>query len=408
MSELIERARYYATVRHRRIDQRRKYTFQPYEQHLLAVAKTLADAGAGDDAIAAAWLHDLVEDTPATFDEVVSEFGENVAQLVRELTDVSCLSDGNRAARKAIDREHLANASDTAQQIKLADLIDNCQDICRHDSRFGRVYLGEMKALLSVIREQDSALFKRAERLHSQWTQKLGPSDVCLERLELERRQEPIFPLHARLTMRKTLAFIMRSYTALDIARPVKGATVDSEYQVVAETAPLTLVVSTLNYFDHCYLRKDNRITHEIGHDDLNSPIGKMWLFGIIILYEKSVTELIRARWRQEEWWAKLSGGRQEKTLKLQAERARRGEEVGLLECLQFSDKIRMMIGDKECMASLGFGTVSSAKRVTKELVALRDTLAHAQDLREEHWPQIVRLCRRITEILSLTGPRPV
>ena len=54
---------------------------------------------------AAAWLHDVVEDTPATFEELEREFGPEVTRLVRELTEVSrSPSDGNRAARKAIDR----------------------------------------------------------------------------------------------------------------------------------------------------------------------------------------------------------------------------------------------------------------------------------------------------------------
>jgi len=59
----------------------------------------------------AAWLHDTVEDTPCTLDDVRNMCGEEVAVLVEMLTDTSKPEDGNRAARKAIDREHTAKAS---------------------------------------------------------------------------------------------------------------------------------------------------------------------------------------------------------------------------------------------------------------------------------------------------------
>ncbi len=66
MSDLIERAKVFATQAHQRIDQRRKYNNQPYHVHLEAVAKLVASVTDEAEMIAAAWLHDVVEDTPAT------------------------------------------------------------------------------------------------------------------------------------------------------------------------------------------------------------------------------------------------------------------------------------------------------------------------------------------------------
>ncbi len=131
--DLIERARRYASAAHRKVGQLRKYSGQPYEEHLRRVADIVA--GVTDDAemIAAAWLHDVVEDTPTTIEEVGREFGPGVRELVDAVTDVSRPHHGNRAARKALDREHLARAPARAQTVKLADLIDNCQDICKHN-----------------------------------------------------------------------------------------------------------------------------------------------------------------------------------------------------------------------------------------------------------------------------------
>jgi (p)ppGpp synthase/HD superfamily hydrolase len=156
LSELIERAAAFARQAH--AHQRRKYTNEPYEIHLGAVAGLVRSVGAEPEAQAAAWLHDVVEDTEVTLEEVRREFGEHVARLVDELTDVSRREDGNRAARKTVDREHLARASVEAQTVKLADLIDNARSITEHDPRFAKVFLAEMAELLDVLVAGDEQL----------------------------------------------------------------------------------------------------------------------------------------------------------------------------------------------------------------------------------------------------------
>ena len=173
----VRRARLFATQAHKRIDHRRKYTKQPYEVHLKAVAELVASVIADDsEIIAAAWLHDTVEDTPATFQDIEKKFGPGVAQLVWEVTDVSKASDGNRAVRKAIDCAHLAQASSRAKTIKLADLIDNCRDICRNDPRFARVYVAEMAALMEVLTEGNEILYQRAMKVLTDCTNTLNLS----------------------------------------------------------------------------------------------------------------------------------------------------------------------------------------------------------------------------------------
>lgn len=113
-TDLIQRARDFAIACHQRIDHGRKYNQQPYAVHLQAVALRVASVTEDAETIAAAWLHDLVEDTATTIRQVEDDFGPGVAALVRDLTDVSRSSDGNRAVRKAIDRAHTAAASPRA------------------------------------------------------------------------------------------------------------------------------------------------------------------------------------------------------------------------------------------------------------------------------------------------------
>jgi (p)ppGpp synthase/HD superfamily hydrolase len=163
MSALITRARKFATEAHASIDQRRKYTGEPYIVHPLAVAELVNSVPHTDEMVAAALLHDVVEDTPVTSDEIHAEFGPVVGALVDWLTDVSKPHDGNRRVRKEMDRQHLAKAPPEAKTIKLADLIDNTLTIAKHDPGFWPVYRREKLALLEVLKEGDPVLYRRAK-----------------------------------------------------------------------------------------------------------------------------------------------------------------------------------------------------------------------------------------------------
>ena len=162
---LTEKARVYATASHAAIGQKRKYSNEPYINHPAAVVKIISAVPHTEQMIAAAWLHDVVEDTEITLEDITAEFGPVVAALVGDLTDVSRPEDGNRAARKAIDREHNAKASPQAKTIKLADLIDNTGSIVLYDADFAKVYLAEKALLMPFLREGDPTLWLRANDL---------------------------------------------------------------------------------------------------------------------------------------------------------------------------------------------------------------------------------------------------
>ncbi len=78
MTPLIQRAADFAAQAHGSIDQRRKYTNAPYIDHPRAVAKLVEEAGGDEAMICAAWLHDVVEDTPVTGDEIDERFGQDI------------------------------------------------------------------------------------------------------------------------------------------------------------------------------------------------------------------------------------------------------------------------------------------------------------------------------------------
>jgi (p)ppGpp synthase/HD superfamily hydrolase len=159
-SFIVKKASDFAREKHK--NQQRKYTNEPYFNHCEEVAKLVSVVTIDQEMIAAAYLHDVVEDCEVSLSEIKHEFGGNIAQMVSELTDVSTPADGNRENRKEIDRLHTAKASPRAKTIKLADLISNTKSIKERDQEFAKVYLEEKRRLLRVLTEGNPSLFVMA------------------------------------------------------------------------------------------------------------------------------------------------------------------------------------------------------------------------------------------------------
>jgi (p)ppGpp synthase/HD superfamily hydrolase len=164
MMNTVERAKVFATAAHAAVGQTRKYTGEPYVVHPLEVASLVESVGGTEAMVAAALLHDVLEDTGVTFDLLVEQFGSEVAELVLWLTDVSKPEDGNRSTRKALDRQHSAAAPAAAQTVKVADLISNTRSIVAHDPGFAKVYLEEKRLLLDVLTGADPTLLTMARK----------------------------------------------------------------------------------------------------------------------------------------------------------------------------------------------------------------------------------------------------
>lgn len=125
--KLILRAAAFAADRHR--TQRRKdVEASPYINHPLKVAAILAEEGgiADPHVLAAALLHDTVEDTETNIEEVHDRFGSEVAGIVAEVTDDKSLQ---KADRKRLQVERSGSKSNGAKLVKLADKIANLRDI---------------------------------------------------------------------------------------------------------------------------------------------------------------------------------------------------------------------------------------------------------------------------------------
>lgn len=394
---LVERARRFASEAHRGVGQLRKYTGQPYEEHLKRVAEIVARAKGDPEMVAAAWLHDVVEDTPVTIDDVEREFGPGVRELVDALTDVSRPTDGNRAARKAIDRDHLAQAPARAQTVKLADLIDNCVDICRHNVGFGRTFLAEMGQLLDVLTRADPALMRRARSVHAKWSQRLP------KRRQPADSPAPPGPVAPRVA--RVIHQFANAFKALDVADalgPADAAAASAApTQRVAHDAPLSAVVQVLDRHDACYVTRDGTVVARADRGQVQGPVVRMWLFGIVTTIEWMITEDIRAA-AEVDWTGMISPGRLAKARALQAARAGLGRDAQLLDCLQLVDKIGIHRRiDSRPRPLLSGASAAGSQRLVRDLEALRNSLAHAQDIVTHDWTQVVRIARRLEELAS-------
>jgi len=120
----------FAAERHRD-DRRKGETAAPYINHPIAVAEQLAAHGLGEDIelLMAAVLHDVIEDTDATFEDVRDAFGARVAGIVQEVSEDKSLE---KEARRRLVVDTIGHKSHAARLVKLSDLIANVHDVIHH------------------------------------------------------------------------------------------------------------------------------------------------------------------------------------------------------------------------------------------------------------------------------------
>jgi len=158
---LLLQALEFAAAKHR--DQRRKGRgASPYINHPIEVARALADIGGVTDAeiLAAAVLHDTVEDTQTTPEELEQRFGARIRSLVEEMTDDKRVS---QPERKRLQIVHAPTLSPGARLVKLGDKLCNVTDVIHDpppnwDPERRRAYLAWAKEVVDQIRGTNAAL----------------------------------------------------------------------------------------------------------------------------------------------------------------------------------------------------------------------------------------------------------
>lgn len=153
--------------------QLRKYTPERYIVHPTRVMRMLQSYTNDRTVLAAAIMHDVLEDTPVKADEISNFLKpllpqnevERTVELVKELTDEyvkEAYPHWNRRKRKEKEVERLALTSPDAQTIKYADIIDNCLEIVKYDNGFAPKFLSECRQILQKMNKGNKDLYQKA------------------------------------------------------------------------------------------------------------------------------------------------------------------------------------------------------------------------------------------------------
>ncbi len=174
-SELLHAVRF-AAEKHR--DHRRKgSTAAPYINHPIAVAEQLAAAGfeGETELLMAAVLHDVVEDTDTSEEELHTVFGPRVATIVMEVTDDKSLREQER---KRIAVQTIAGKSEAARLLKLSDLIANVYDVIHHPPNWSHDrkhrYFDWSEQVAAAMRGTHPRLEERLAELLAEGRRRLG------------------------------------------------------------------------------------------------------------------------------------------------------------------------------------------------------------------------------------------
>ena len=135
---------------------------------------------------------------------------------------------------------------------------------------------------------------------------------------------------------------------------------------------------------------------------DLQKAPMRMWLFGLISLFEMQLRRRIREQYPKGEWFEYLPEGRQDKARKLFAERKDSKEEIDLVECIYLTDKATVFY-KSECLKEiLGIQSRKEWESYMKKLSDLRNKLAHANPIESTEWPSIAEKARKVEEYLAI------
>jgi guanosine-3',5'-bis(diphosphate) 3'-pyrophosphohydrolase len=174
MNEILEKVKHFADRAHG--DQRRKYCHERYIFHPIRVMENCKLYTDDDAVLAAALLHDVLEDTNTTREDMLEfllgvmpdAMATRTLDLVVELTDVYTKNNYpelNRRARKLKEADRLSKISGDAQTIKYSDIIDNVTNIFVNDPDFATVFIHEGRTALRKMEKGDQELFDKASKM---------------------------------------------------------------------------------------------------------------------------------------------------------------------------------------------------------------------------------------------------
>ncbi|MBT2757391.1 hypothetical protein J7E71_15800 [Mesobacillus foraminis] len=186
--------------------------------------------------------------------------------------------------------------------------------------------------------------------------------------------------------------------TIRDFVRPFQTR------EIVSNSTPLMQFLHIFKERKRIFVLENNEVTQLITGADLQKPPVRMLIFGYITLLEMNLGELIYEKLPESSWKSLLSEGRLSKAEALFQERLAKDEDLHLIECLQISDKLHIVLNDPHLKGHFPVSSKSHGKRMANQVRDLRDRIAHSNELgMDMTWEEIIESLEICEEFLRVT-----
>lgn len=182
--------------------------------------------------------------------------------------------------------------------------------------------------------------------------------------------------------------------------------------EALADTEPLVTAAAALVDRRYLFVTVLGHVGGIVTRGDLQKAPVRLWLFGLVSLLEMHMLRIVRERYPDDTWGDLLSPERLEGARRVFHERRQRNEATDLSDCLQLGDKATVFRKDEELYQLSGFPSRVALEEFLKSVAALRNALAHANDILHSGWPAVAQLATRIEALLerlesAAVAPRP-
>ena len=171
---------------------------------------------------------------------------------------------------------------------------------------------------------------------------------------------------------------------------------------LISDATPLSDLLTLLRSKERVFVLVGPDVKGIITLADLNKPLVRVYLFGLISLLEVHLRFWVLAGYGADGWQKELKEDRLLAANTLQAERMKRNEEIGLLDCLQFCDKRDLVIAKADVRAKLGLGGKEDSGRLLRKAEDLRNILVHSQHdlVQGSSWPELIQVAENLEAVV--------
>ena len=173
--------------------------------------------------------------------------------------------------------------------------------------------------------------------------------------------------------------------------------------ELIAESAPLLDLLPILRDKPRIFVLERNRVTGIVTRGDLRKAPVRMLLFGLVSLLEMQLLRVIEHQYPNDSWQSLVTRARLDKAKEELAKRQQKNENIGLADCLQFCDKLEIVMKTPKILQALCLESKNKAEQFQKEAEELRNSLAHGQDIvTGSKWSELLVLVTKIQKVLKI------